>query len=141
MDDYSEQTDFQTHNNSSAFPHYGYQPQRSNAFIVLSLVMGLLAVTSCSFIFFACIFGGLSILFAILSKGNDRHIQILPKIGIVSSVAGIVLSVFVTAAAFYFVMNDTTFRKQLNETCEQIYGESFDDMLREASMPLPEQER
>ena len=85
--------------------------------------------------------GGLFVGHSRVFPADDRHIQILPKIGIVSSVAGIVLSVFVTAAAFYFVMNDTTFRKQLNETCEQIYGESFDDMLREASMPLPEQER
>jgi hypothetical protein len=110
------------------------QPPRSNAFMVLSLVMGALAMISCSFIFISLIAGGLSILFAILSKGNDRRMQTMPKAGILTGITGMVLSVVITGATVFLFMSDSSYRQQLNEACEQIYGVSFDDMM-EGELP------
>lgn len=129
MDDY---TDLQ--NNQipmQQYPHYGYKPVRSNAFMILSLCLGILCITSCSVIFISMIAGGLSILFAILSRGNDKKMQILPKIGIAASVFGLICSVCVTASVCYLLVSDSTYREQVNEACKQVYGMSFDDMLEE----------
>ena len=129
MDDYSDLQNNQIP--MQEYPHYGYKPVRSNAFMILSLCMGILCITSCSVIFISMITGGLSILFAILSRGSDKKMQILPKIGIVSSVLGLICSVCVTVSVCYLMIHDSTYREQVNEACEQVYGMSFDDMLKE----------
>ena len=129
MDNYTDLQNQQTP--AEQYPHYGYKPVRSNAFMILSLCMGILCITSCSVIFIAMIAGGLGILFAILSKGNDPKMQILPKIGIATSVFGLVSSIAVTASVCYLLLFDNTYRKQVNEACEQVYGISFDEMLDE----------
>lgn len=113
------------------YPHYGYKPPRSNAFMILSLSFGIISITSCSVIFISMIACGLSILFAILSRGNDRKLSGICKAGVVTSVFGLVCSVIVTAGACYLMLHDTEYRKQMNEACEQIYGVTFDEMLKQ----------
>lgn len=113
------------------YPHYGYKPVRRNAFMILSLCMGILCFTSCSIIFISMITGGLSILFAILSKGNDHKMHTMPRTGVLISVFGILCSLCVTISTCYMILHDDSYRAQLNEACEQIYGVSFDEMLEE----------
>lgn len=120
------------------YPHYGYKPPRSNSFMLLSLSFGILSITCCSVIFISMIACGLSILFALLSRGNDQKLNGLCKAGIATSVFGLICSVGVTASACYMMFYDTEYRQQLNEACEQIYGITFDDMLEEAYPELNE---
>lgn len=113
------------------YPHYGYKPVRRNSFMILSLCMGILCFTSCSIIFISMIAGGLSILFAILSKGNDRKMHTMPRTGIFISIFGIFCSLCITISTCYMVLYDDNYRAQLNEACEQIYGVSFDEMIED----------
>ena len=137
MNDFSENSDSKNEAgssyqpDSSQFPHYGYKPARNNSFMILSLCLGILSIATCSFCFFSLPAAGLSILFALLSRGSDKKLQVMPKAGIIISLLGILFSVVITVSAVYLVFTDPTYQAQLNSMCEQMYGQSFDDMMQE----------
>lgn len=136
MNNYPESTVPPENAAPPVFTQENKDPGRSNVFMILSLVMGIMAFLFSSIIFAAIAAGGLSILFAILSKGNDLRMQTLPKIGILTSVVGICFSIFITAAMFFIVFRNEESREQFmtmyNEMYEEMYGESFEDALKEA---------
>lgn len=109
---------------------------KSNSFTILSLCFGMIAIATCSMFFIALPAGGLSILFAILSKGRERKMQAICKAGIITSAIGMFLSVIITGAAFYMMFSNPDYRQQLNDMSQQMYGETFDDMLKERGLDL-----
>ena len=109
---------------------------KNNSFTILSLCFGMIAIATCSMFFIALPAGGLSILFAILSKGRERKMQAICKAGIITSAIGIFLSFLITGAAFYLVFSNPDYRQQLNDMSQQMYGETFDDMLKERGLDL-----
>jgi len=131
MEQDKEQQDFQKYLDASAVVQISERPIKTNAFMMLSLLLGVLAFTSCSFIFTAMIAGGLSILFAILSKGNHPKMHFIAKSGVMASVAAMVLSVIITAFTVYMVFYNPEYRKMLNTTYESMYGITFDEALEE----------
>ena len=56
--------------------------------------------------------------------------------GIITSAIGIFLSFLITGAAFYLVFSNPDYRQQLNDMSQQMYGETFDDMLKERGLDL-----
>lgn len=131
MEPNKEQADFQEYLDASAAVQITERPIKPNIFMMLSLTMGILAFTSCTFIFTAMIAGGLSILFAILSKGNHPKMHFMAKSGIIASVFSIILSVIITASMFYLVFHSPQYREALNTTYESMYGKTFDEALEE----------
>lgn len=131
MEQNNEQPDFQEYLSSTAASQYVVKPQKTNIFMMLSLVMGIMAFTSCTFIFTALIAAGLSILFAILSKGNHPKMHFMAKSGITASLIGVGLSVLITSSAVYLVFNSPEYRELLNTTYESMYGQTFDEALEE----------
>lgn len=107
------------------------QPQRFNSFMVLSLCFGILSFLSCSVIFFSLIAGGMSILFAILSKGSDTKLKPLSRLGILTSIFGIFCSFAVTIGACYLFFTNDYYHEQINQACKEVYQQSFDDMMLE----------
>ncbi len=132
MDQNNGQQDFQEYLDTSAAIQYTTeQPGKPNTFTMLSVLTGIFAFMSCSFIFTALIAGGLSILFAILSKGKYSKMHFMAKSGIAASIAGIVLSVIITSSVVYLVFNSPQYRELLNTTYESMYGMTFDEALEE----------
>lgn len=131
MDHNREQQDFQEYLEASAAVQISERPIKPNAFMMLSLMMGILTFTSCTFIFTALISGGLSILFALLSKGNHPKMHFMARSGITASIAGMVLSLIITASTIYLVFNNPQYRELLNTTYESMYGMTFDEALEE----------
>lgn len=132
MDQNNEQQNFQEYlDASAAIQHPTETSGKPNTFTLLSVLAGLFAFMSCSFIFTAMIAGGLSILFAILSKGKHSKMHFMAKSGIAASVAGIVLSVIITSSVVYLVFNSPQYREMLNTTYESMYGMTFDEALEE----------
>ena len=131
MDRNIQNDDFQTVLESSAEAIQAERPQQPNIFMILSMVMGILTFMSSAFIFIALVTGGLSILFAILSKGNHPRMNFLSKAGITASVTGILFSVILTSSVIYLVFNSSEYRELLNTTYESMYGETFDEVLEE----------
>lgn len=129
MDQNMEQPNFQEYLDATASSQYAERPQRPNIFMMLSLIMGILTFTSCTFIFTAMITAGLSILFAILSKGNHPKMNFMAKSGITASIFGLTLSVIITSVTVYLCFHNPQYRELLNTTYESMYGETFDEAL------------
>lgn len=89
------------------------------------------------------IFGGLSIIFAVLSKGNTPHYHLNARIAIIISCITLVGNTAFTTFAFYNVFFNEEYRQQLDETFEQIYGMSMEEytsyMLSLPENPTSEQ--
>lgn len=133
--DYGNGSSSSNSNSNSNSNSSNSNSKNTNVFMVLSLVMGILAICSSAFIFGALVAGGMGILFAILSKGKELKMQFMPKIGIITSIAGVFFSVIITAAMFFFLFGNEENREQFmtmyNEMYEEMYGESFEDALKE----------
>lgn len=126
------------------YPHHGYRSPRTNAFMILSLCCGIFSISSCSILFVSMITCGLGILFASLSRGNDAKYSGLCKAGMITSIFGLICSICVTCFAFFMIFQSKEYREELNEACEQVYGMSFDDMMKEMypqiELPTPTDE-
>jgi len=125
------------YNDSSNSPYHNqptYSPYRKEAFSIASAICGL-----CCFLFWCTgilpiPLGALSILFAILAKRKGRKMHHLAITGIVLSCIGIVTAVFILATTYLllpYMMKDETYRNQLNAVSQQLYGQSFEDLLKD----------
>lgn len=90
-------------------------------------------------IVFPFIFGGLSIIFAVLSKGNTATYQLNARIAIIVSCFALLGNVAYTGFACYNVLYNDEYREQLNETFEQMYGMSMEEYTSQL-FALPETE-
>lgn len=113
--------------------------KKNTALVSSAYIMGILALISA----FTCInfvspvFGGLGILFALLSKGNDavlekkaKHGLILSAVSLVATVAFTVVS-FVATFASLSQYSPDELHNYLNEAYEETYGQSFDELYEE----------
>lgn len=132
MNEQSGSVDSNKQSNNPSESQYTYKPPRFNSFMVLSMCCGVLAFFSCSVIFFSLVAGGLGILFAILSKGNDLKMQPLSKIGFITSIMSIMLSICITVGCVYFYFTNEFFHAQLNDACKQMYNQTLDEMITES---------
>ncbi len=90
-------------------------------------------------IVFPFIFGGLSIIFAVLSKGNTVSYQLNARIAIIVSCFALIGNTAYTGFACYNVFFNAEYREQLNETFEQMYGMSMEEYTSQL-LALPETE-
>ena len=98
-----------------------------------ALILGVITLVSAVMmtVYLPFVFGGLSIIFGILSRGQNRKLPGQAKTGIIIAVAGLVLNIGIIAGSFYLVFNNPEVRKQFDITFEQMYGESFDEMMED----------
>ncbi len=97
----------------------------------VALIMGLISIPLCFFLYTGIVLGGLAIVFAILSKGTADKLLTQAKKGIIYGSIGIVLGYFLFASNMHTLMTNPTYRQELNRVSEQVNGVSFDDMLEE----------
>ncbi len=76
---------------------------------------------------FPFIFGGLAIIFAVLSKGNTAAYRLNAKLAILISCITLIGNTAFTAFTFYNVFFNEEYRQQLDQTFEQIYGMSMEE--------------
>ena len=105
-----------------------------NSFSIISLVMGILAIVSICTAILPIPLGAAGILFAILSHRKGRQLDTLALGGVVTSIAGMVMSFVLIVMTFMMLpsmLKDETYREQLNAVSESMYGMSFDEMMEE----------
>ncbi len=102
----------------------------------LALILGLVSVPLCFFLYTGIIIGGIAILFAILSKGTAAKLLPQAKKGIIYGTIGIVLGYGILGMSIHNMITNPSYREQLNQFSTQYYGESFDDMLKELGVTL-----
>lgn len=113
--------------------------RNTSTFAVASLVLGILSlVTLCTGIL-PIPLGALGILFAALLHRKGRSMPPQATAGLVTSICGLIMGLFITVGACVYtfvempmLLRDPAYRQQLNETCEQMYGMSFDDLMQQA---------
>ena len=139
MDNYNNGPIPPWQNGNSGVPPYYAPPTRhpGSAFATASLVLGIIAILSAftGTVFPPLVCGGLSIILALLSKGNDRAMLPNAKVGVLTGILGLIINVLVVASAFLLLFTEPglkeDFHRQLNQYYEYLYGESFDDAWEE----------
>ena len=139
MDNYNNGPIPPWQNGNSGVPPYYAPPTRhpGSAFATASLVLGIIAILSAftGTVFPPLVCGGLSIILALLSKGNDRAMLPNAKVGVLTGILGLTINVLVVASAFLLLFTEPglkeDFHRQLNQYYEYFYGESFDDAWEE----------
>ena len=113
---------------------YQTTPNKKNPFVAPCVLMGILSLLSSCTIIFSIIFGSLGIIFGILAYRKGQKMEGDVTLGIVTSAIGLAFSLilFIVALVFSFrMMGDPQYREYLNQVSEEVYGESFDEMLEE----------
>ena len=103
---------------------------------VLAIGLGISSVVLCMSGGLGLIMAGISIMMAILSKGNNKKMLPQAKKALAFSLIGIVAGYSVMISSFHTVMTDPSLRKQLNTISEEMNGISFDDMLKQIESDL-----
>lgn len=111
--------------------YINHQPNPQNKFVTASLILGLLAIVTSMFIITPFIFGALSIIFAILSRRGNEKMSGSAIAGISASLFGMAGIVFMIGVVYYLIFNVPEYRELINQQYEQMYGESFDEMLED----------
>ncbi len=97
----------------------------------MALILGLISIPFCFFLYTGIILGGMAIVFAILSKGTADKFLRQAKKGIIYGTIGIVLGYGIFVSNIHTLMTNPSYRQELNRVSEQVNGVSFDDMLKE----------
>lgn len=121
-------------NNNSPYTQYGFYTRTPNQiFVSAAYAMGILAIISTILItvYLPFIFGGLSIIFAMLSRTDLEKLQQKAKKGMICGIIGISMNVALIVTCFTLVFTKPEMRTELNTVCEQMYGISFDELLEE----------
>ena len=111
---------------------YQQKEEKRQQLIASSLILAVLSIITIQLVIFPFIFGGLSILFAILGSGSHPQIPTKGKVAIVLSSLSIVLTITLSVFAIKMIFTNPAMRQQLNATSMQIYGESFDDAFEKS---------
>ena len=96
-------------------------------------LMAILAIASSVLmtVIFPYIFGSMAIFFAYLSKGKTGTKSVYANIAIISSIIIMVANTLLMGISVYTVFTDEKLREEFNETYEKMYGQSFDEVLKE----------
>lgn len=114
-------------------------PKKNHALVRSAFIMGILSLVCAltCFNFLAPVFGGLGIIFALLSKGQDEKLEKKAKSGLVLSAASLITTMVIIIGSFIFTFASLSqyepdeLHDYLNEAYEETYGKSFDEMYEE----------
>ena len=111
----------------------GYSQQPGTSFITAAYVLGVLSIVTtflCT-VYLPYIFGSLSIIFALLSKGNAARTAQRAASGIRCAILGMIMNTALIIACFTLVFTNPQIHEELNEMTRQIYGHSFDEIMQD----------
>ena len=111
--------------------YMNYQPKPQNKLVTASLILGLLAFVTSMFLITPFIFGSLSIIFAILSRSGREKMSGSAIAGISASIVSMLGAVSMVGLVYYLTFNVPEYRELMNQQYEQMYGQSFDEMLED----------
>ena len=105
-------------------PNYRHfnMAKTARTFAFFAIITALLGT-----IIFPFIFGGLAIIFAVLSKGNTERHLLNARIALIVSCIALIGNTAYTGFACYNLFFNEEYRQQLDETFEQMYGMSMEE--------------
>lgn len=114
-------------------------PKKNQALVSSAFIMGILSLISAftCISFLAPVFGGLGILFALLSKGKEETMEKKAKQGLIFSAVSLIATVVFMIGTFIFTFATLSqyepdeLHDYLNEAYEETYGKSFDELYED----------
>lgn len=105
----------------------------TDALATAAMILGILAVLSAimSTVYPPFIFGGISIVLALLSKGYKDKMSGKAKTGIVCAIVGLVMNIWIVGSVYYILFTNEDAFNYFDSVYEQMYGDSFSDMYEE----------
>ncbi|MCI8529817.1 MAG: hypothetical protein HFH82_11820 [Lachnospiraceae bacterium] len=119
--------------NSSYYNQPTHRPY-GQAFTIASGICGLMSVTACCTGILSLPLGALGILFAALTYRKGKKMNSASLVGVVSSCVGIISAVIITINTFTMLpalMENESFRYQLDTMTQQMYGMDFQTFMEE----------
>jgi len=107
--------------------------ESANVFSIFSLVLGILAILSFFTVYFPFIFGGLSIIFGILSRGNQKKFHSLAIAGFYTAASGILVILVLLVTIITMLFTNPTFYNMVDEFWKDTYGVDLDTYIEENS--------
>lgn len=146
--------DFYNHENKSwqEEQQRQYNPSFQNPGLTMatvSLFLGLAALFSTLTVFVPIIFGGMAIVFAILSKGYGKKMLTQAKIGLACGLAGFGITIGIVAYSVITIFinpdiliqigqqYDTTYESMYGQSSKEAFGFSFEDVMEDYVNALP----
>lgn len=98
-----------------------------------AMVLGIISLISCfTFtIYPAFITGSIAIVLALLSKGRRPKLFGKARTGIICAIAGLITNTVLITGCIVMIFTNDDIRAQVNQTFEEQYGQTFDEMLEE----------
>jgi len=121
----------QSTNSGSPRLHTGQPVEPPNNFARLSMIIGGIALVSV-FTFTvipAIVLGSLSLILALLSRGKELTFHPSAKSAAILASIALACNVGLVGGSVYMVFGDSTMHEQLNETYEEMFGMTYDEIL------------
>lgn len=122
MNEYSQ------YNNSQNI--YGINKAPNQGLVTGAMVLGILTIvgTCMVTVYLPYIFGGISIILAVLSRGTSRQLDKQARLGVILSIMGMVFNTIIIIGSIYVVFTNAEAYSQFDEMFKSIYGMNFSDM-------------
>lgn len=110
---------------------------KGDALAIAALVCGIFGCIFMCSVIAGVFFGSLGIIFALLARGDSTKLNPPYRAGFILCLIAIIASVLIAIAGFYNMITTygsisnaiAAFMQTINETSQQIYGVTFDEML------------
>ena len=128
----------QSDNSNNGYSNSVYRNAKSpdesaNVFCVFSLILGILAIISFFTVYLPFIFGGLAIIFGILSRGNQKKFHPLAIAGFYTASGGLLVIIVLLVTIITMFFTNPTFYDTVNGFWEETYGVDLDTYIEENS--------
>ena len=100
---------------------------KPNYFELFSFAFAIASLISCTIIYTAYIFGGLAILFALLSRGAQMKFSPRAKISLLLGISGIVLATILFTVSFLFLLHEYGSLEGILRAGSEMMGIDFEE--------------
>ena len=125
---------FQNNNSYNDRPVWTPPQRESNqSLYTAAFVLGILTIvtTLMMTVYVPLILGGIAIIIAIISRADNEKLNRQASLGMKLAICGLILDIVLIGGSFYAVFTNPDARQEVNSTFEQMYGQSFDELLEE----------
>lgn len=109
-----------------------YQPpvpdRRSQSMETASLVLGTIAVVTCSCIYISIVCGALAILFALLSRGGEYTMSSKAKIGLALGIIGLLATILLYTFSYIIAINTYGSLEGILRAYCDMYGLDYEEL-------------
>lgn len=105
--------------------------QQDNSMAKISAIMGFISVFLVQTLIIPIFLGSLAIILAILSKGQNKKLSNVGKMGFIVSIVSIILSLAIGFSSFWMYQTNPSFREETNKTFKAMTGYTMEEYFEQ----------